>query len=168
MADPTAALFSELHRRHPDVDLVILPPDVPVPADEPVELAPEDAAARVDRVTATASTLWSAVDPDGEPPAPTVRWAHADSPDAVRAVARVVAHRDDGFHVLVGLRHELEVRGWAVTRPPRGLERLTGRLDDLTLTASYAEPSGAVVMSVSTGPVLVGAAAAARLVRGEH
>lgn len=160
-----ADLFSELHRRHPDVDLVILPPSPP-PADGP-EVADDEVASALTRVGYAARHLWSAVAPDSEAEA-VVRWSYAADPGRVRAVGRVVDHREDGFHVLVGLRHELESHGWEVARPAGAVERLTGYLDELTLTASYAEPAGALVLTVSSEPLLVGPDRAVALVRGER
>ncbi|MCW2812945.1 MAG: hypothetical protein JWN84_400 [Nocardioides sp.] len=159
-----ADLFAELHRRHPDVDLVLLPPE-PAPVEAP-EAGPDEVAAVLTAVTTTAGRIWSAVAHDSTV-APQVRWSYAADPGRVRAVARVVEPQPDGFHVLVALRHELEQHGWAVARPPGAVERLTGHLDELTLTASYAEQTGVLLVTVSSDPVVVGAGRATALVRGE-
>ncbi len=159
-----ADLFAELHRRHPDVDLVLLPPEPP-PVEAP-EAGPDQVEAVLATATATAGRLWTVVAPDS-PVAPQVRWSYAADPGRVQAVARVVEPQADGFHVLVALRHELEHHGWAITRPPGAVERLTGHLDELTLAASYAEQTGVLLVTVSSDPVVVGAERAAALVRGE-
>jgi hypothetical protein len=158
-----ADLFSELHRRHPDVDLVILPPSPP-PPDAP-EVPDGELTATITRVADAARRLWSGIAPDSDAE-PLVRWSYAADPGQVLAVGRVVDHRADGFHLLAGLRHDLESHGWQVTRPAGAVERLTGHLDDLTLTASYAEPSGAFVLTVSSDPLVVGPDRAVALVRG--
>jgi hypothetical protein len=162
-----AHLFSELHRRHPDVDLVLLPPeeppaDVPPPTDEVVR-------ATLIRTVSAVRRLRSAAAPDSRVE-PDVRWSYAADPGRVRAVARVVERRTDGLAVLVRLRHELESDGWEVSRPPGGLERLGGVLDDgdlaLDLTASWAEQSGALVLTVSSAPLAVGRERATALAGG--
>ena len=157
-----ADLFAELHRRHPDVDLVILPPSPP-PADVPQADDDVVAAAFSDVARATRQ-VWATVVPDGTAQ-PRTRWSYAADPGRVQPVGRVVERRADGFHLLVGLRHELEGNGWAVTRPAGAVERLTGRLDDLTLTASYAEATDVLLLTVSHEPLVVGPQRAVALVR---
>lgn len=155
-----ADLFSELHRRHPDVDLVLLPPPIPLP--EIAEAADGEVVAARVRVAATARQLWSAIAPGSEV-APVDRWSYAADPGRVRAVSRLVEERVDGFGVLVALRHELESHGWAVSRPDGGVERLIGFLDEVEVAASYA---GTLVLTVSSDPLVVGRDRATALVRG--
>lgn len=155
-----ADLFSELHRRHPDVDLVLLP--APAPLAEVPEAGDDQVADTFSRVAWAARQLWSAVAPDSEVD-PSVRWSYAADPGRVRAVARFVETRDDGFGALVALRHELETHGWEVVRPEAGVERLIGFLDEVEVAASYA---GTLVLCVSSEPLVVGGSRAAQLVRG--
>lgn len=160
-----ADLFSELHRRHPDVDLVLLPPAPPPPSGP--EASDDDVAATFSTVVHATRQLWSSAAPDSDTD-PLVRWSYDATPGRVRAVGRVVDRRTDGFHLLVGLRHELESNGWDVTRPAvpdGGVERLVATLDDLTVAASYAERSGALVLTVESEPLLVGAERVTALVR---
>ncbi|MFB9313503.1 hypothetical protein [Nocardioides plantarum] len=157
-----ADFFSELHRRHPDVDLVVLPPSPP-PADVP-EAGDDEVAAAFSNVARATRQVWSTMAP-ASAAEPRIRWSYAADPGRVHPVGRVVERRSDGSHLLVGLRHDLESHGWAVTRPAGVVERLAGRLDDLTLTASYAEPSGALVLTVSHEPLVVGPDRAVALVR---
>ncbi len=155
--------FAALHRRHPDVDLVVLPPETPrrerdvVPGDEVAET--------LIRVAVQARHLWSAAAPEALE-RPEARWSYAADPGAVRAVARLTSRRADGFPVLVSLRHELESHGWEVSRPPGAVERLVAFLDELELTASYAE-SGVFVLGLSSSPLYVGADRARDLVRDQ-
>lgn len=158
-----ADLFADLHRRHPDVDLVILPPSPP-PVDLP-EATDDEVAATFSDVAWATRQVWTSIAPDSAAEA-AVRWSYAADPGQVRAVGRVVDLRTDGFHLLVGLRHELESHGWEVARPAGAVERLVGRLDDLTLSASYAEPTGALVLTVSSESLVVGPERAVTLVRG--
>lgn len=161
-----ADLFAELHRRHPDVDLVILPAEQP-PAEGPE--SPEDqVAAAFAQVVSSARGLWAAVAPDSGI-TPVARWTYAADQGRVQAVARVVDHRADGRHVLVALHDELARHGTAVRRLPGGVARVSAVLDGLQVAASYAEQPGAaptLVLTVSSGALRVGADRAAALVRG--
>jgi hypothetical protein len=154
--------FAAIRRRHPDVDLVVLPPEEP--AEDPAA-AVDDATVRraVELVAGAAAQLWAAVAPLSEQ-LPETRVRYADRESDVRAVARVVERRSDGYAVLVRLRHELEERGWSVQRSRGGLERIVGELDGGRLQASYAEESGAVVVELSSAPLPVGVERARELV----
>jgi hypothetical protein len=154
--------FAVVRRRHPDVDLVVLPPEAP--DEEPVETVDD---ATVDRATelveAFADGLWVAVAPRSQTePGASLRYGDRES--EVQAVARVVDRRDDGYAVLVRLRHELELRGWTIRRPPGALERLTASLDGGRLMASYAEETGVVVLELSSAALPVGIERARELV----
>ncbi len=163
LSDPVGdPFFDALRRRHPDVDVVLLPPSAPPVASDPV---PEPVVtATAQRVEAVARDLWSAVAPDSVDQVQS-RWTYGTGPEAVRATTRLRARRDDGFHVLVALRHELEADGWAVTRPEGPVERLIGHLDDLTATASYVEGSGTLLVEVASESVPVGQGRARELTR---
>ena len=156
--------LAAVRRRHPDVDLVALPPE-PTTAEPPVDDA--TVARAVELVAAEAGRLWAKVAPLSEGrPETRVRFAERES--EVRAVARVVERRSDGYALLVRLRHELEQRGWSVQRPPSpqpgALERLVADLDGGRLTASYAETSGAVLVELASAPLPVGVERARGLV----
>jgi hypothetical protein len=145
--------FAAVRRRHPEVDVVLLP--APGPADgDPTP--GDEVAATLARVAIEAGGIWSAVAPDAAEQ-PDARLAFGVDESSVRAVARVVASRDDGFAVLLRLRHELGNHGWAVRRPPgAGVERLTGVLDESDLTASYAEASGTLLLTLASASMPVG------------
>ena len=84
----------------------------------------------------------------------------------MRAVARVVDRRSDGYAVLVRLRHELEQRGWSCSgRPARCAGADVAELDGGRLLASYAEESGVVLLELSSAPLPVGVERARELVR---
>lgn len=151
IADP---FFAAVRRRHPDVDIVMLPPEPPVGDAEPV--ADDVVRASLIRVTTQAEHLWAAIAPEAVED-PEARLHYGAGPASVRATARVSASRDDGYEVLVRLRHELESHGWEVRRPGGSVERLTAIFEELDVTASYAEPSGALMLSVSAESLPVGA-----------
>jgi hypothetical protein len=161
--------FAAVRRRHPDVDLVVLPSDETT--DDGTESAdPVDDAtvARVaDLVAEVAAELWSAVAPDSGI-APTTRVRYAEREADVRAVARVVEQREDGFALLVRLLHELDARGWFVQRPPSrpgsALERIVAELDGGHVVASCSE-TGTVVVELASVALPVGVERARELVR---
>ncbi|MCD4535878.1 hypothetical protein LRP67_17460 [Nocardioides sp. cx-169] len=165
ISEPTGdPFFDALRRRHPDVDVVLLPPESP-PAPPGATVDEAAANAVLARVQDLAGRLWSGAAGDSEE-SPRSRYRYGAGPGAVRAVAGVATRRGDGFHVLVALRHALESEGGALTRPPGAVERLVAHLDDLTVTASYAEEAGALLCEVSSESLEVGPDAARRLVRG--
>lgn len=162
VADP---FFAAVRRRHPDVDLVVLPPVPPRPAEaDPV---PDDVVASTLVRTATAAEqLWATIVPESTE-RPGARLAYGSRPDSIRAVARIVTHRDDGFEVLVSLRHQLEAHGWEIRRPPGEVERITGVLEGLDVAASYAEEAGVLIFTLSSESQQVGNARARALVRSQ-
>ncbi len=167
LSDPIHDPFLDaVRRRHPDVDVVVLPPEPP-PGDAPPPLTDDVVAATLVSVATLARQLWGSVAPDSEE-VPEARYVYGAGPGAVRATSRVVTRRDDGFHVLVALRHELETDGWEVVRPPGVVERLEARLDDLLVTASYAEESGALVVAVASESMSVGQPRARELTRPQE
>ena len=159
----TDPFLAAVRRRHPDVDLVQLPPEAP-PSDPPAPVDADTVAEVRDLVRDFAAELWRAVTPL-RTAAPEARTRFGATEGDVVATARVVDRRADGFEVLVRLRGELEGRGWAVHRPPGGLERIAANLDDGTVTASYAEASGALVLEVVSADLPVGVEVARELVR---
>lgn len=162
LGDP---FFDAVRRRHPDVDIVVLPPvPAPVPSGSVEPVADDEVAATLIRVATLARQLWASTARDSAVE-PQARLAYGTGPGTVRATARAATRRDDGFHVLVALRHELETHGWEVTRPPGAVERLLAHLDDVTVSASYAEGSGALLLEVSSDPLAVGAEQARSLTR---
>ena len=128
--------WSTVVRRHPDVDVVVLPPEAPgtpeVPADEPTV---DPVLARAE-LRARMAGLWSAIGLEGEPShlddtwlagaaAGTLRWqgtATFDDLDPVVASGALQRARD-----LLAADD-----GWTVLAPPDGIPRvLAGRPDRL-------------------------------------
>ena len=138
----------------------MLPPEgPPAPADADAEQA---AAEELIRVGTQARQLWSAIAPETTD-GPEVRFRFGGDASSVRPVSTLTTRRDDGYEVLVRLRHELESDGWDVRRPDGTVERLTGVLDALDVSASYAEALGVLVFTMSGPSVTVGAARAREL-----
>ncbi len=112
--------FDEVRRRHPDVDIVLLPPGdgEQDAADAPV--ADDDAVASARILVATAARqLWDAAAP-GSDLEPDERLGYGAHEGWVRSAARVAEPRDDGPDVLDRLERELRGRGADVRREPGG------------------------------------------------
>lgn len=157
---PLDAFFSPVRRRHPDVDIVVLPTPQ-TPSEDPVDEA--EVAATLDRVASASRRVWEAAPPTAGPP--TVGWRFGPLEGTVVAGARADHATPDGVGALAVLGRALVGSGWQVRRLPGEVARVAGARDDLRLQASYAESSGAFVLEVRSEPVFVGAARARRLVR---
>ncbi len=164
-----------VHRRHPDVDIVVLPDpraDTPVAAALPAALPADAATARVERADAATrlTALWRALheDADAADPAGVVaRLAPGPVAGTVVATARATTRVDpgtpDGRRMLSRLAGALD--GWQVQRLPGPVERLVAGRDGATLRASYAEPTGVLVVQLTGPPLAVGAEVVHDLVR---
>lgn len=161
--DPRARdpFFEPLRRRHPDVDLVLLPP-VAATAPPARHAAPEPAA------EATVAEAWAGIRsaaaalaawlPGAEP---EVGWHSGGAVGTVRPTAVASATLDDGADVVDRLADAVAAAGWTATRRPH---RLVARSGDLTLTVTFA-PSTRLLLARVTGRVLhVGPVRAAALV----
>lgn len=154
---PTAPLppfWATVRRRHPDVDLVLIPDQGPVPPGEEVD--DEAVAQAVGRVHAVADALGA------EPPA-EARIGFGPDPGTVVPRVRLASHRDDGVAALNRLSDQLEELGWSVHRPQGGVDRVVARRANLHVRASYAEQSGTFLLDVTAEPLPVGAERARQL-----
>lgn len=165
MRDP---FWATVLRRHDDVDLVVLPPEVPeraeVPADEP-RVEPD--AARHE-LRARLAGLWAALGLEGEPSHLDDVWFAGSAPGTLRWQG--TATFDDLDPVVVsdalqGARDLFtEADGWHVLAPPDGVPRVLagrpGRIgrEDVQVLAPSA---GRVVLRIRSALVVVGEAAAA-------
>ena len=158
---PLDAFFAPVRRRHPDVDLVVLPPPEQAPPTEPVDEAQVDAT--LDRVAGTAGRVCEAALRSMVSPA--AGWAFGPDEGTVVASARAGDTTTDGFGALVALRGALEGEGWRVRRLAGEVERLSAVRDGLRVHASYAASTGALLLEVRSQPIHVGRARATELVR---
>lgn len=129
--------WEAVHRRHPDVDLVLLRPEAPAAADEPGDEQGVDALR--DRVEAAAARLWP--DATGAEP-PPARLAYGARPDTV----------------------VVRVKGSARLAAAPALDAPAD--PGVHLTASYAEATGTLLLTLTSDPVPVGVDRARELVRG--
>lgn len=154
---PTAPLppfWATVRRRHPDVDLVLLPDQGPVPPGDEVD--DQAVASAVDRVNALVDALGA------EPPA-EARIGFGPDLGTVVPRVRLASNRDDGVAALDRLGDQLEELGWSVHRAEGGVARLVAHRDDLRVRASYAEQSGTFLLDVTAEPLPVGAERAREL-----
>jgi hypothetical protein len=158
---PLPPFFAAVRRRHEDVDIVLLPPEDQVDVGEPVADAEVEAA--VVRIAAVAERAWGdATEAEAEVGA---RLGYGPDPGTVVAKARILTRLAEGEQVVDALHTVLEQDGWTLGRMDDGVPRFLGRRDDLTVRASYAEASGAVLVDWSSSPLPVGTARARELVR---
>ena len=163
-----------VHRRHPDVDIVVLPDPRVAGGRRAARAAGRcrhcagqraDAAARL-------TALWRTLheDPARGRPVPGRCPARAGS-DAgtlvptAEATTTVDPDGHDGRRMLSRLAGGLD--GWQVQRLPGPVERLVATRDGASLRASYAGPTGVLVVVLTGPPLGVGGGAAHDLVRGD-
>lgn len=155
--------FEVLRRRHPDVDIVLLPPDEP-PA-VPVGPHVDDAAVQqaLQRATALAASLWRVV-PESPDAPPEATVAAGPAQGTVQPRVRVILRDADGQAMLVRLKDELVDRGWRVDRVPGPVERLAATGEQASVAASYAPDPGTFIFDLTTPPLLVGSERARTMV----
>lgn len=151
---PLPPFWAAVRRRDADIDLVVLPADL---AERGGEVDARTVARAVERVTDAARSL-------GGEEAPRAEVAYGPDPGTVVARVRVAGHRADGLAALSRLRERLADDGWSLRRQDGGVARLLGRRDGLRLVASYAGPTGAFLLQLSTDPLPVGQVRARELV----
>ena len=122
--------FGEVRRRHPDVDIVLLPPEAAAsPAPPPVD--PAVLAAVPAEHDADTRDLWSQVARGIDPAQATARWAAGEVTGTVRRDTLLAAKGVDAVTAtaaLAGAARALEQAGWHVLAPDSGLPRvLAGR-----------------------------------------
>jgi hypothetical protein len=157
---PLPPFFAAVRRRHPDVDLVLLPPERS--EGERAEPATEQQLANAfDLTTGTATRAWAEAVGDGR--LPESRFAFGPDEDTVTARARVAARLDGS--PLVPLTAALAQAGWDVGQRPGDVSQLFAHRATMQLVASYAAASGTFVLTVSSTPLQVGIERARELVR---
>lgn len=131
--------FAALRARRPDVDLVVLPPEPPLPRGERLDLA--GLRTRRDADCGFADELWWRATQEPVP----LRHTTVPGPDTVRWESRgELRGVPDGRQVLERLAEGLP--GWSLRRAGREVLLLGGRAPDgRTLTATYAEDTDALV-----------------------
>lgn len=160
---PLDAFFAPVRRRHPDVDIVVLPAPEATPSRG--SLGQAQVVETLEQVTRTAERLGEAA-ALGAPTTPPARWGFGPHDGTVVASARASATPPDGLAALAALRAALEREGWRVWRVPGEVERWSTTRGKVRVQASYAEATGALLLEVRSEPMYVGRARARDLVRG--
>jgi hypothetical protein len=163
-----APLLRRVHERHPDVDLVVLPPEGPAPDPTlaPVPVTDAALAAERDAVTAVLAALVAAA---GRAEEPVTTWRTAGSSTRVVPVAEARLPFDgaqDGIELGRALSARLRADGWAGSVDRTGVTVLLHATRE-DRSARVAWLDDAVLVAV-TGRVLPVATATARdLISGE-
>lgn len=167
---PLPPFFAAVRRRHPDVDIVLLPPEQTGAEQTDRDRADRDRADPAtadqfanafDLTTGTATRAWAESVGDGQ--LPDSRFAFGPDPATVTARARVTARLDGS--PLVPLAAALVQGGWEVGQRPGDVSQLFAHRATMQLVASYAAASGTFVLTVSSAPLVVGVDRARELVR---
>lgn len=152
------SFWSVVRRRHPDLDLVLLPVDVtadapdpgpegvattaspgePPPAETP-ELPPAgspppgEPAEAAARCVAQAETQWGLLVPDRAPPEPETRWVPGPVRGSVRHETTLAVEGVEpvpGTRVITRAAEELRSREWHVLAPQEGMPRVLAGRDE--------------------------------------
>jgi hypothetical protein len=169
--------WSEVRRRHPDVDIVLLPPDEG-PAQAPEGAEPVDPAEVARAGEQQVAALWTTLLGHVSPADRAVRWASGavvdtlvrESTWTLRSAPEELAAQDVPL-MLTRAGDALAAAGWEVLVPPGGVPRLTaGRPEGLgrsELLLLVVVDDGRVVLRFRTGPVLVADELRRELVGGD-
>jgi hypothetical protein len=158
---PLPPFFAAVRRRHPDVDIVLLPDETApeAPLLEPV--SGRILADALDLVTGIVTRAWASVVGDGQ--LPESRFVFGPDPASVVARARASTVLDTS--PLVPLAAALSEGGWALGHESGAVSLLFGRRGPSQLVASYAPETGTFILTVTSDPLPVGAERARELAR---
>ncbi|MFD5224897.1 hypothetical protein ACFWHT_04665 [Microbacterium sp. NPDC058342] len=133
--------WSAVHRRHPDLDIVLLPPEPPSDAESGQPHRAPEPFARMQ--LEDMEHLWAALVGHGMPRRDT-RWIPGPTPDSIRHTVTLTL---DGVGSTAGIGHLREaitaLKGddWKVFTPPTGMPRVLadrpGELGDESLLFGY-------------------------------
>lgn len=166
--EPGDPFFDVVRRRHPDVDVVLLPPETPTPERELTPLTLEEAEDLTSDLGALVDNLWRQVDlPTG--PAPLVSW-WGESGETARVEAALEAgglEMIDGVRALATFERLLTDRGWRCSAPTDGMPRLLASDVHAGVTwqlQASSAPQGRFALRVAAVDVPLTVEARARLV----
>lgn len=168
------SFFGVVRRRHPDVDIIVLPPEV---SDERA-LPPVDPAA-LGTVPAQFDTeladLWSSIAVGIDRPELTAHWSYGAISGSVTREALVVVDDADGVDgvtahgALARAERFLNDSGWHTLVPSDGIPRVLASRDDeyisRQLQVIYVPGTSRIAMTYAAGPYFVGEAAARAAVK---
>ncbi len=167
--------FAEVRRRHPDIDIVLLPQDLPP---DPLASAGTAAAERIEVIDpvelaesleADLVGLLPQVAPDIDTAAPAWRWGPGDRAGTVARKTLVAAESVEavpGLTALSGAERALVAADWHVLVPPDGIPRvLARRADGAQVQILYVEPRNRYAVTLRSPSYAVGRDVAADLLR---
>lgn len=138
-ADP---FWSVVRRRHPDLDIVLLPPESPEPAESGLQHRAPEPFARTQ--LADMDDLWATLVGHGVPRR-DAKWIPGPTRDSVRHTVTITLEEVSSTAGIGHLREAialLEDAGWKVFTPPTGMPRIMagrpGELGDENLLFGYA------------------------------
>lgn len=160
--------WSVVRRRHPDLDIVLLPPESAPVADSGLPERSPEAFAELE--VAEADACWARLVGHGMP-VRAVRWMPGPSGDSVRHSITLTI---DDVPAAVGIGHlgEAEVLltadGWQVFTPPTGMPRVladrAGELGTESLLFGYAPETGRLFLRLTSTGLPVGAGRVRQLI----
>lgn len=160
--------WSVVRRRHPDLDIVVLPQTAPSPA-ESGRQARESAPFAEDQA-ALADDLWTRLVGDGRPNRAS-GWIPGPTHDSVRHRVTLTlqeVNADAGIAHLRTAAALLAAAGWKVFTPPTGMPRLSaeraGELGSENLLFGYAQDTGRLFLRLTSTGLPVGARRARTLI----
>lgn len=158
-ADP---FWSALKRRHPDIDIVLLPSAPPAPSASGT--APMAAEPFAREHLMDTDRVWDALVGHGTQRR-TARWIPGPTRDSVRRTATLTLDGVDQTVAVAHLRAAEEVlraEGWRTFAPPTGMPRITaerdGSLGDEHLLFGYSVEARRVFLRVTSAGTPVGIA----------
>lgn len=166
--------FAEVRRRHPDIDIVLLPqvdPGPAQPAAPAAPLEPIEPAALAEALETTLTGLLPLMAPGIDLPAPQWRWGPGDSTGSVARETLVAAENLEAVPALTalsGAERALVAEGWHVLVPPDGLPRVLANSPDGTQAqVVYVEGRSRYAVRLRSASYVVGRESAADLLRAE-
>lgn len=144
-ADPAATdpFWAPVRRRHPDVDIVLLPaeqpaepdPALPDPEPEPEPAEPIDPDELARDAEAALAALWAQAVGESDPTEQQSHWLSGERPGTLRHEATWTLEGttpEQSTAALQRVAESLGADGWHVLTPPDGLPRVqAGRADGL-------------------------------------
>lgn len=129
-----------VHRRHPDIDIIVLPPEtratVP-PADAPAAISLRDARLLAQDVNDLFTEMLELLLPGQAPVAAPLRWEGGAGVGAPTRSARVDDLDPEHARQLVSVADAaLTARAWRVASPDAAFHRLTATTAGMTVTLS--------------------------------
>jgi hypothetical protein len=160
--------WSVVRRRHPDLDIVILPQEAPPAADSSLPERTAEPFAELE--TAEAEDCWARLVGHGMP-VQAVRWIPGPTGDSV---CHSITLTLDEAPAAVGIGHLREAEalltadGWQVFTPPTGMPRVLanrpGELGSEKLLFGYAPETGRLFLRLTSTGLPVGAGRARELI----